>query len=336
MTLRDFCKKSKSTKPLTKFVLQNDAAENKYKTQLDELNTQLEHYRNIEAERDLAVKRAASTKETLKSERQETSLIRESITGLHKTIQDQSSALDKIPNLEEERRAYKGQLGLKTSELDIMTKRAVEQSQDLSRLKNQLEITKSEYNTLETSAKEAISLKRSIAVDFEAVSNKNKELQSFTDETSKINKELAEKNNSLIHLTNSNDVQNKELVIQLEELKTVENKLRKWMGNMETKYSNTTSSKNSLENKVFTQQKVITDMRKNLDDIITEMSYVTKLNKQYKEELARPKFMSMGAIAKTEGFVMPQGKENIRTHNLGNSGPTLLKFKPKEEESYGR
>ena len=108
------------------------------------------------------------------------------------------------------------------------------------------------------------------------------------------------------------------------------------MGNMETKYSNTTSSKNSLENKVFTQQKVITDMRKNLDDIITEMSYVTKLNKQYKEELARPKFMSMGAIAKTEGFVMPQGKENIRTHNLGNSGPTLLKFKPKEEESYGR
>ena len=44
----------------------------------------------------------------------------------------------------------------------------------------------------------------------------------------------------------------------------------------------------------------------------------------------KPRFMSQGAIAKNEGFVLPIGKENIRTQNLGNSAPKLLKFKPKE------
>ena len=31
---------------------------------------------------------------------------------------------------------------------------------------------------------------------------------------------------------------------------------------------------------------------------------------------------------------MPTGKENIRTYNLGNSAPTLLKFRT-EEETHG-
>ena len=62
--------------------------------------------------------------------------------------------------------------------------------------------------------------------DFEAISNKNKELQSFTDETSKINKELIEDNKTLRDWANYKDIENKELVIQLEELKSVETKLR--------------------------------------------------------------------------------------------------------------
>jgi hypothetical protein len=105
---------------------------------------------------------------------------------------------------------------------------------------------------------------------------------------------------------------------------------------METKDSETTSSKNSLENKVSNQQKVITDMSKTLDDVMKEMAYVTKLNREYRKELAKPTYTSMSAIASQEGFVMPNGKENIRTHNLGNYKPTMLKFKKKEETKNGR
>jgi len=71
-------------------------------------------------------------------------------------------------------------------------------------------------------------------------------------------------------------------------------------------------------------------MSKTLDDMMNEMAYVRKLNRVYREELAKPTYTSMAAIASQEGFVMPNGKENIRTHNLGNYKPTLLKFKKKE------
>jgi chromosome segregation ATPase len=335
MKLRDFNKKSKANTQSNKFVLNNDAAEKKYKNQLDDLNTQLGHYRNIESERDLAVKRLDSIEETLKSERFDRDELRERLEEYEKTVQDQDKQLGVVPALEEDYRNAKGLAALKASELDAMTKRAVQQSQDLSVFKEKVETLENENKTLVQTTAEAVSRKQSAEAEFEAISNKNKELKSFTDETSKINKELVEENKTLRDWANYKDVENKELLVQLEELKIIETKLREWMGKIETKDSNNTLSKNSLENKVSTQQKVITDMSNTLDDMMKEITYITKLNREYRKELAKPTYTSMSAIASQEGFVMPNGKENIRTHNLGNYKPTMLKFKKQEEAKNG-
>ena len=336
MKLRDFNLKTKANTQSNKFVLNNDAAEKKYKNQLDDLNTQLGHYRNIEAERDLAVKRLDSIEETLKLERFDRDVLRESLEEYEKTVQDQDKQLGVVPALEEDYRNAKGLAALKASELDAMTKRAVQQSQDLSAFKEKVETFENENKTLVQTTSEAVSRKQSAEAEFEAISNKNKELQSFTDETSKINKRVIEENKTLRDWANYKDVENKELLVQLEELKTIETKLREWMGKMETKDSNTTLSKNSLENKVSTQQKVITDMSNTLDDMMKEITYIAKLNREYRKELAKPTYTSMSAIASQEGFVMPNGKENIRSHNLGNYKPTMLKLKTKEEIKNGR
>ena len=273
MKLRDFNKKSKANTQSNKFVLNNDAAEKKYKNQLDDLNTQLGHYRNIEAERDLAVKRLDSIEETLKSERFDRDVLRESLEEYEKTVQDQDKQLGVVPALEEDYRNAKGLAALKASELDAMTKRAVQQSQDLSAFKEKVETFENENKTLVQTTSEAVSRKQSAEAEFEAISNKNKELQSFTDETSKINKRLIEENKTLRDWSNYKEVENKELLVQLEELKTVETKLREWMGKMEIKESKTTSSNTSLDNKVSTQQKVIADMSKTLDDMMKELAY---------------------------------------------------------------
>jgi chromosome segregation ATPase len=180
-----------------------------------------------------------------------------------------------------------------------------------------------------------VSLKQSTDVDFEQVSNKNKELKSFADETSKINKELIEENKSLRDWANYKDVENKGLINQLEELQSVETNLQELMSKMELKDSEITSSNTSLTTKVSTQQKVITDMGKTLEDMKKELVYLVRLNNEYKKELARPTYTSMAAIASQEGFVMPNGKENTRTHNLGNYKPTLIKFKKKEAANGG-
>ena len=68
-----------------------------------------------------------------------------------------------------------------------------------------------------------------------------------------------------------------------------------------------------------------------MEDLIKELSYLRQVNREFRKELSKPRYLSMGAIAKQEGFVMPMGKENIRTRNLGNSAPTLLKFRQGEE-----
>jgi len=337
MKLRDFNRKPSSRKPqLNKFILNNDAAEKKYKNQLDDLNTQLGHYRNVEAERDLAVKRLYSIEETLKSERFDRDELRERLEEYEKTVQDQDKQLGVVPALEEDYRNAKGLAALKSSELDAMTKRAVQQSQDLSAFKKKVETLENENKTLVQTTSEAVSRKQSAEAEFEEISNKNKELKSFADETSKINKRVIEENKTLRDWANYKDVENKELLVQLEELKIIETKLREWVGKMETKDSNTTLSKNSLENKVSTQQKVISDMSNTLDNMLKEITYITKLNREYRKELAKPTYTSMSAIASQEGFVMPNGKENIRTHNLGNYKPTMLKFKKKEEIKNGR
>ena len=284
----------------------------------------------------MAVSKFTAIEDTLKSERIEFQKNIETIQALELEIKNLNETIEKLPRLEEDLRAAKGIRAMTQNELDAMTKRAMEQSKELSFLKPQLETLRNELEETSKQTKQAVSLKQSTDADFEAVSNKNKELQSFTDETSKINKDLIEENKTLRDWANYKEVENKELLVQLEELKTVETKLREWMSKMETKESQNTSSKNSLDNKVSTQQKVIADMSKTLDDMMKELAYVTKLNNEYRKELAKPTYTSMAAIASQEGFVMPNGKENTRTHNLGNYKPTMLKFKKKEETQNGR
>jgi phage shock protein A len=330
MKLRDFQSKPKKTARSNKIVINNDAAELKYKAEIAELNSQLGHYRRIEAERDDAVSKFNAIEDNLKLERVEADKNREKIHELEKNLFILQTEVETIPDLKEQYLAAKGSASVKENELQTLRSKTVSQSQEVNLLKQQLESFSQSHADLEKQTKEAVSLKQSTDVDFEQLSNKNKELKSFADETSKINKELIEKNKSFIDLVTYYEVENKELNVQLEEIKSIEAKLRDWISNMEIESTNTHKSKNTLETKISKQADIITDMSNTLDDMMKELSYVRQLNKAYRDELSKPTYTSMAAIASQEGFVMPNGRENVRVHNLGNYKPTLLKFKKKE------
>jgi phage shock protein A len=330
MKLRDFQSKPKKTARSNKIVINNDAAELKYKAEIAELNSQLGHYRRIEAERDDAVSKFNAIEDNLKLERVEADKNREKIHELEKNLFILQTEVETIPDLKEQYLAAKGSASVKENELQTLRSKTVSQSQEVNLLKQQLESFSQSHADLEKQTKEAVSLKQSTDVDFEQLSNKNKELKSFADKTSKINKELIEKNKSFIDLVTYYEVENKELNVQLEEIKSIEAKLRDWISNMEIESTNTHKSKNTLETKISKQADIITDMSNTLDDMMKELSYVRQLNKAYRDELSKPTYTSMAAIASQEGFVMPNGRENVRVHNLGNYKPTLLKFKKKE------
>ena len=71
-------------------------------------------------------------------------------------------------------------------------------------------------------------------------------------------------------------------------------------------------------------------MGNTIQELMQELSYVNSVNAEFRKELSTPRYTSMGAIAAKEGFVIPIAKENLRTKFLGNSSPTLLKFREKE------
>ena len=69
------------------------------------------------------------------------------ISNLEKIVEDQTQRLEQLPALQEEVRNAKGQANSRQVELDAMTKRAVQQSQDLGALKSKVETFQKENYT---------------------------------------------------------------------------------------------------------------------------------------------------------------------------------------------
>jgi len=331
MKLRDFAKKSKVQKTSNQFIIQNETRDNKYKVQIDDLNKELGYYRHLEAERDAALGESARIQEKNVECEKSVSILTEEIQAARETIDSQQSVIEKLPVLEDELKDYKGQLGSKQNELEVMTKTAFDQSSKLSLLGQQIEGLQNENKQFTQETTQAKADKISAEEEAKAVLIKNIELQTSTMETSTINKELKKDCSTMRDGINFWEKEASEAQIQLEQAVQVESKLRKWITDLEQSGSEKTTLKGELDKKVNSLQNTMKDMSQVIEDLIKETSYLRDMNKVYRRELSKPRFLSMGSIAKREGFKMPTGKENIRTHNLGNSAPTLLKFRTEEK-----
>jgi len=73
-------------------------------------------------------------------------------------------------------------------------------------------------------------------------------------------------------------------------------------------------------------------MNKQTKELQQDIKDLFKLNTLYKTELSKPQHLSIGSIARQEGFKIPLASSavNYRKNNLGTGKPTLLKFGAKE------
>ena len=60
---------------------------------------------------------------------------------------------------------------------------------------------------------------------------------------------------------------------------------------------------------------------------------MSKIIVEQKRKLTTAGQLSQGQIGATEGFNIPFAKENLRTKQLGNAKPTLLKFKETKNDN---
>ena len=122
-----------------------------------------------------------------------------------------------------------------------------------------------------------------------------------------------EENKELKDVVTYWETEAREIAVQLKESQVLENKLRQWVNTLETQSSQNTASKGAMAKKVTALQEMVTDMGDTVNGLMAELSFQRRLNQEYRKEIGRPKFKSMGSIAKTEGFVVPQGKEKSLT-----------------------
>ena len=69
-----------------------------------------------------------------------------------------------------------------------------------------------------------------------------------------------------------------------------------------------------------------------VEELHQDVAELSKINAYYRSELNKPQHMSIGSIARQEGFKIPLASSaiNFRKNNLGTGQPTLLKFGSKE------
>jgi len=109
-------------------------------------------------------------------------------------------------------------------------------------------------------------------------------------------------------------------------LKGVRSNLTNWVEQLQGEASNLTG-KSSLQGKELQQAKqTIVGMGKTVDDLLDTNSYLRGCNEAYLVELSKPRYASIAAISRQEGFKFPS--QFIAPKNsLGTSKPTLLKVR---------
>ena len=266
-------------------------------------------------------------KEKDKSIQTENTNLHAEITSLKNTLEENQTRLDELSRIDQERLSATNFLVKTKKELEDMSNNAFSKGHEISNLNKDIRNLKAENQSLLQELTENKSAKISAEEDAKVILRKNIELQTFANKNSTINQELkkevkAIKDQLIFWKREAEDVSK-----QLEDADSVEIKLREWITNLENEDSKTQNIKGKLSKDVTTMKNTISEMGGVIEGLIKENNYLRMVNRDFRKELSRPRYLSMGAISKREGFKMPQGKENIRTRNLGNAVPTLLKFK---------
>ena len=163
-----------------------------------------------------------------------------------------------------------------------------------------------------------------------------KKTKTFAAEMSRINIEVKKQNKELKDALIYRENEAEDFSSQIDEAAQVETKLKVWVTRLEDEGTTNKTIKGGLDKDLIALKETATDMGNVIEGLIKENTYLRGTNREFRKHLSKPRYMSMGSIARKEGFKMPQGKENIRTQYLGNGSPTLLKFKANEEDSNAR
>ena len=106
----------------------------------------------------------------------------------------------------------------------------------------------------------------------------------------------------------------------------IKDNLTTWLEQIQGESSNLTGKSSLQENELQQARQTIVDMGKMVDDLLDTNSHLRERTNKYLLELSKPRYASIGAISRQEGFKFPS--QFIAPKNsLGSGKPTLLKVR---------
>jgi len=114
----------------------------------------------------------------------------------------------------------------------------------------------------------------------------------------------------------------------------VEQKLQDWITNLTDQNSQETSRSKGALSRLAKSQSLIGDMDTTIQNMVSDQQSLADTNKSLRLQVEKPRYTSMGAMQRMEGFEMaPLGAAlNRNKLYLGNGKPSLLKFKSRGQE----
>jgi len=240
--------------------------------------------------------------------------------------------LDSLLPIQRENKSLQGSLkeaernmGIKNSSLEIAQKTNAEMQSSLNNLHSKVKELNIEtdnkdvlYSNVHQELQNTKEHLQKFKKTFEEIEEKFLTTQVKYKEKVKLVNELSEESRYWRRVADSLEderdslVDTKAMLKEISEKTSLENTNQKGMNKLKD------SEIQELQTKVLIMTKQITEL-------VDHNRYLIGFNTDLKNELARPRFMSMSAIERTEGFKMPMG--GSREHYLGHGKPTLLKFK---------
>ena len=235
------------------------------------------------------------------------------IASLEGQIQEKHRLLDEVDTFKRSNDQLMTSHGEMTTSLSALSMEFNNQMEELAHLR--------EANTGLTIARQSLfnesltkdSLLREVKTALSDLRDKHEELTSFSNA-------LGQQYEEIVDTKNKVDKNNLELTTKL------------MLSQQQQEEFKNQERYNIERNTEVVAARIRDTMNKQTEHLQQDVEDLAKMNAFYKTELSKPQHLSIGAIARQEGFKIPLASSavNYRKNNLGTGKPTLLKFGAKE------
>lgn len=326
MKLNDFFDKSSKPKSANKVItVVNEIKENELQAQISDLEKEVERLHLVDGEKDSFNQGMQSAEIRLKESLENVDKLIYEKALLEEEVKSISNLQMVKQDLENELRDVKGQLGTQGSSLEQAQKNNLNLSANVTSLTQTLEALQKDEAALRITLEEYNQKISANKHDFQEFKKQFDEIVENFQRTKVKYKEISIKNGELSQHVDYWKRASYTLQDEKDHLEKTREALRDLATTMEEENIEYKGVSKIKQAELKNLKDTVKTMAVHMDNLVDDNKHLAGLCAGLKEELARPRYMSMSAIERTEGFKMPMG--GSRTHYLGQGKPTLLTFK---------